>query len=216
MKDATDIEVFIRVVRQGSLSAAARTLDVTPAAVSYRMNKLESSLGTRLLHRTTRCQTLTQDGSEYLRYAEHMVSELEKVEAVVSRRDEVAQGTLKVAIPASFGRQHIAPLMPKFLKQNPLVRLSLILSDEIIDIVNEGVDVAVRICELRDSEFIARKLAPDRRVVCASPDYINRFGVPRTPAELSSHNCLVMSQQPYWIFNGSQGQQRVKVSGNFE
>jgi DNA-binding transcriptional LysR family regulator len=216
MKDVTDMEVFIRTVRCGSLSAAARTLDLTPAAVSYRLSKLEGSLGTRLLHRTTRRLILTEDGSEYLRQAERMISELEKVEAAVSRRDEVPQGTLKVTMPASFGRQHIAPVMPKFLKRYPLVKLNMIMSDEMIDIMGQGVDIAVRICELKDSEFIARKLAPDRRVVCASPDYLKRHGVPRTPAELANHNCLVLSQQPYWTFNGPQGLERVKVAGNFE
>jgi DNA-binding transcriptional LysR family regulator len=216
MRDITDMEVFVRAVRCGSLSAAARTMDLTPAAVSYRVDKLESSLGTRLLHRTTRRLTLTEDGSEYLRQAERMINELEKVEASVSRRDEVPQGTLKVTMPASFGRQHIAPVMPKFLKRYPLVRLHMIMSDEMIDIMGQGVDIAVRICELKDSEFIARKLAPDRRVVCASPDYLKRCGTPKTPADLANHNCLVMSQQPYWAFNGPNGLERVKVSGNFE
>lgn len=216
MRSITDMEVFIRTVRCGSLSAAARTMDLTPAAVSYRLDKLEGSLGTRLLHRTTRRLTLTEDGSEYLRQAERMISELEKVEAAVSRRDEVPQGTLKVTMPSSFGRQHIAPVMPKFLKHHPMVRLNLIMSDEMIDIMGQGVDVAIRICELQDSEFIARKLAPDRRVVCASPDYLERHGTPAKPSDLASHNCLVLSQQPYWTFKGPQGLERVKVAGNFE
>jgi DNA-binding transcriptional LysR family regulator len=216
MRDITDMEVFVRTVRCGSLSAAARTMDLTPAAVSYRLGKLEDNLGTRLLHRTTRRLTLTADGSEYLSQAERMIADLEKIEASVSRRDEVPQGTLKVTVPSSFGRQHIAPVMPKFLKRYPLVRLHLVMSDEMIDIISQGVDLAIRICELKDSEFIARKLAPDRRVVCASPDYLERCGKPMTPADLANHNCLMLSQQPYWTFNGPRGQERVKVSGNFQ
>lgn len=216
MRNITDMEVFIRTVRYGSLSAAARSMDLTPAAVSYRLDKLEGSLGTRLLHRTTRRLTLTEDGSEYLDRAERMIAELEKVEAAVSRRDEVPQGRLKVTVPSSFGRQHIAPVMPKFLKRYPQVRLNLVMSDEMIDIMSQGVDVAIRICELKDSEFIARKLAPDRRVVCASPDYLARHGAPQTPADLARHNCLMLSQQPYWNFNGPQGLERIKVAGNFE
>jgi DNA-binding transcriptional LysR family regulator len=216
MRNITDMEVFIRTVRCGSLSAAARTMDLTPAAVSYRLEKLESFLGTRLLHRTTRRLTLTPDGTEYLHQAERMIVELGKVEAAVSRRDEVPRGTLKVTVPSSFGRQHIAPVMPKFLKRYPTVRLNLVMSDEMVDIMGQGVDVAIRICELKDSEFIARKVAPDRRVVCASPDYLERFGTPVTPADLAGHNCLMLSQQPYWTFNGPHGQERVKVSGNFE
>jgi DNA-binding transcriptional LysR family regulator len=212
MRDITDMEVFVRTVRCGSLSAAARTMDLTPAAVSYRLGKLENSLGTRLLHRTTRRLTLTPDGSEYLSQAERMIAELEKVEASVSRRDEVPQGTLKVTVPSSFGRQHIAPVMPKFLKRYPMVRLHLVMSDEIIDIMGQGVDLAIRICELKDSEFIARKLAPDRRVMCASPDYLERCGTPMTPADLANHNCLMLSQQPYWTLNGPHGQERVSIA----
>jgi DNA-binding transcriptional LysR family regulator len=216
MRNITDMEVFVRTVRCGSLSAAARTMDLTPAAVSYRLVKLETSLGTRLLHRTTRRLTLTADGTEYLHRAEHMIAEMEIVAAAVSRRDEVPQGTLKVTVPSSFGRQHIAPVMPKFLKRYPSVRLNLVMNDEMVDIMGQGIDVAIRICELKDSEFIARKLAPDHRVVCASPDYLARHGTPATPADLARHNCLMLSQQPYWTFNGPSGHERVKVSGNFE
>lgn len=216
MRNVSDSEVFVRTVRCGSLSAAARSLDLTPAAVSYRLAKLEERLGTRLLHRTTRRLTLTEDGSEYLVNAQRLIQEQQRLEASVSRRDEVAQGTLKVTMPSSFGRQHIAPLMPEFLKRNPLVKINLILSDEILDIMEEGVDISIRICELKDSEFIARKLAPDHRVVCASPDYLARHGIPRSPDDLDKHNCLVLAQQPFWTFNGPRGLERVKVMGNFE
>jgi DNA-binding transcriptional LysR family regulator len=210
------MEVFVRTVRCGSLSAAARTLEMTPAAVSYRLTTLEGSLGTRLLHRTTRRLTLTEDGRQYLAEAERMIGELERIDASVSRRDEVPQGTLKIAMPASFGRQHIAPLMPKFLKHYPALRLNMLLNDDMIDLLGQGVDMAVRICALEDSEFIASKLATDRRVVCASPEYIERHGKPNRPSDLADHNCLVLTQQPYWGFNGPEGHQRIKISGNFE
>ncbi|MGD9945742.1 MAG: LysR family transcriptional regulator [Burkholderiaceae bacterium] len=216
MRNISDMEVFVRAVRCGSLSAAGRTMDLTPAAVSYRLNKLENSIGTRLLHRTTRRLILTEDGRDYLREAERLIGEIEQVEAAISHRDEMPQGTLKVTIPSSFGRQHIAPVLPKFLKRHPHLRLHLIMSDDLIDIISEGVDLAIRICELKDSEFIARKLAPDRRVVCASPDYLKRHGTPQRPADLVEHNCLVLSQQPYWSFNGPNGYERVKVGGSFE
>lgn len=216
MRNISDSEIFVRTVRCGSLSAAARTLDLTPAAISYRLAKLEGRLGTRLLHRTTRRLTLTEDGAEYLVHAQRLIQEQEKLEASVNRRDEVPQGTLKVTMPSSFGRQHIAPLIPEFLRRNPLVRVNLILSDEILDIMEEGVDISIRICELKDSEFIARKVAPDHRVVCASPDYLAKHGVPKTPGDLASHNCLVLSQQPFWGFKGQNGLERIKVTGNFE
>lgn len=216
MRNITSMEVFVHTVRSGSMSEAARSLNVTPAAVSYRLSKLEKSLGTRLLHRTTRRIALTQDGAEYLRQAERIISELEKIEAPVSRRDEEPQGILKVTMPASFGRQNIAPVMPKFLKRYPEVRLNLVMTDEIIDIMTQSIDLAIRICQLEDSELIARKIAPDRRVVCASPDYLKRYGTPRTPSDLADHNCLILSQQPYWLFKGPNGLERIKISGNFE
>ena len=190
-------------------------MDVTPAAVSYRLTKLEQRLGTRLLHRTTRRLVLTEDGSEYLLHVQRLIGELEKAEAAVSRRDEVPQGTLKITMPSSFGRQHIAPVMPKFLKRYPQVRLNLMLSDEHVDIMDEGLDLSVRICELKDSEFIARKLALDHRVVCASPEYLARCGTPHTPADIAAHNCLVLAQQPFWTFSGPNGLERIKVAGNF-
>lgn len=216
MRDISDMEVFIRTVRSGSMSQAARSFNVTPAAISYRLSKLETSLGTRLLHRTTRRLGLTQDGEEYLRQAERVISELGRLEIPITRRDEEPQGVLKVTMPASFGRQHIAPVMPKFLKRYPKVQLNLVMSDEIIDIMAQSIDLAIRISRLEDSELIARKIAPDRRVVCASPDYLKRHGTPRTPRDLARHNCLLLSQQPYWVFQGPRGLERIKVEGNFE
>jgi DNA-binding transcriptional LysR family regulator len=151
-----------------------------------------------------------------LRRAEQLISETAWVEAAVSRRDALPQGILKVAAPASFGRQHIAPLIPGFLARYPAVRVNLLLNDEIIDIVDHGVDLAIRICKLNDSELVARCIAPDHRVVCASPAYLERMGVPRTPEDLTSHNCLVLSQQPRWTFQHPKGIERIQVKGNFE
>src|SRR5690606_12463789 len=215
MTHIAEIDIFILVASTGSLSAAARELDVSPAAVSYRLEKLENYSGTRLFHRTTRRLTLTQDGADYLQQVEHLVNEIKEVSAAASRRDEVPQGTLKVTMPASFGLKHITPIMPKFLKRYPDVQLNLVLNDEIIDVVAQGFDVAIRICELEDSELIARRLAADRRVECASPAYLEKHGVPNRPEELLSHNCLVLSQQPYWTFNGPDGIERIRVRGNY-
>jgi DNA-binding transcriptional LysR family regulator len=212
----TDMEIFVRSVAMGSFSAAARELRLSPAAISYRIARIEDRLGTRLLHRTTRRLELTEDGAEYFRQAERIVAEMEQVELAIAQRDALPQGTLKVTVPASFGRQHIAPVVPKFLKRYPLLRLNLNMTDEIVDLLDERVDLAIRIMELKDSAFIARKIAPDKRVVCASPDYLARRGVPSRPADLVNHNCLVLSQQQYWTFEGTAGVERVKVSGNFE
>lgn len=216
LRNVSDMEVFVRAVLRGSLSAAGRDLNLTPAAVSYRIAKLEDSLGTRLLHRTTRRLQLSEDGAEYFRSAEHIVAQIEQAEAAISRRGEVPHGTLKVTAPASFGRQHIAPIMPKFLRRFPELHLNLVMTDEMIDLLGEGVDLAIRIHELKDSGFIARKLAPEQRVVCASPEYIARHGQPREPGDLIHHNCIVLTQQPYWVFEGPSGPERIKVSGNFQ
>src|SRR5690606_31182687 len=215
MTHIAEIDIFILVASTGSLSAAARELDVSPAAVSYRVEKLENYLGTRLFHRTTRRLTLTQDGADYLQQVEHLVNEIKEVSAAASRRDEVPQGTLKVTMPASFGLQHITPIMPKFLKRYPDVQLNLNLNDEIIDVVEQRFDIAIRICELQDSGLIARRIAADQRVLCASPAYLERYGIPKCPDDLLSHNCLMLSQQPYWTFNGAKGIERIKVKGNF-
>jgi DNA-binding transcriptional LysR family regulator len=210
------MEVFVRTVLCGSLSAAGRELNLTPAAVSYRLAKLEDNLGTRLLHRTTRRLKLTEDGAEYFRNAEQIVAEIERAAAAVSRRSEMPQGTLKLTAPASFGRQHIAPILPRFLRRFPELRLNFVMTDEMIDLLGEGVDLAIRISELKSSGFIARKVAPDFRVVVASPDYIERYGAPQAPAELVDHNCLMLSQQQVWMFNGPNGPERIKVAGNFQ
>jgi len=215
MLDVADIEVFILIAQNGSLSATARQMNVTPAAVSYRLVKLEKYLGTRLFHRTTRRLTLTQDGTEYLVQVEPLLNEIKEVSSAASRRDELPQGVLRVTMPASFALKHITPIMPRFLKRYPQVQLSLALNDEIVDIVSQGFDVAIRICALEDSDLIARRLAADHRVVCASPDYLSRYGTPQRPADLVQHNCLALSQQPYWTFNGPQGLERIKVKGNY-
>lgn len=216
MDRSGDMEAFVRTVRYGSFSAAARSLDLTPAAVSHRIAQLEARLGTRLLHRTTRRLSLTEDGAEYFSRAERVLEEIHEIEAAVSKRDGRPRGTLKVAAPSSFGRQHIVPLVPRFLREQSSIQLKLVLGDEFVDIVREGVDLAVRICRLDDSEFIAKKLAPDRRVVCASPAYLRRNGVPVTPKDLANHNCIGLSQQRHWTFQGPMGLERVRVAGNFE
>lgn len=215
MNYIAEIDIFILVARMGSLSAAARELNVSPAAVGYRLDKLETHLGTRLFHRTTRRLTLTQDGADYLLKVEHLFNEIKEVSVAASRRNEIPQGMLKVTMPASFGLQHITPIMPKFLKRYPDVQLNLALNDEIIDVVGQAFDVAIRICELKDSELIARRLTADRRVVCASPAYLERYGEPTCPNDLLAHNCLVLTQQPYWTFNGPKGFERIRVRGNY-
>lgn len=188
------MSVFARVVSAGSFSAAARDLGVSTAVVSRRVAALEARLGIRLLHRTTRRLALTDEGATFHESVLRILREVEEAEAAASAGSAQPRGVLKVAMPASFGHRHIAPLIPVFAQRYPEVELALHLSDRPVAIIEEGFDLGIRIAELADSSLAARKLAPNRRVVCASPEYLKRHGAPRTPAELAQHNCLI----PNW------------------
>jgi len=186
-----EMSIFAKVVSAGSLSAAARELGLSPAVVSRRLAALEARLGTRLINRTTRSLHLTDEGASYYEACARILSEIEEADAVASAGRVEPQGVLKVALPASFGHQLVAPLVPRFAERYPKVRLALSLSDRAVNLIDEGFDLAVRIAELEDSSLAARKLAPNRRVVCASPDYLRRHGTPRTPRDLAQHNFLI-------------------------
>jgi DNA-binding transcriptional LysR family regulator len=183
--------VFARVVAAGSFSAAARDLGISTAVVSRRIAALEARLGIRLLYRTTRRIALTDEGANYHESVLRILQEIEEAEAAASAGRAEPRGVLKVAMPASFGHRHIAPLVPKFARKYPKVELALQLSDRPVAIIEEGFDLAIRIEELADSSLAARKLAPNRRVVCASPEYLRKHGAPRTPSDLGQHNCLM-------------------------
>src|SRR5574339_194709 len=191
MADALqEITVFAKIVGTGSLSAAARDLGMSPALVSRRLAALEARLGVRLVNRTTRTLHLTVEGARYYESCTRVLAEIEDANAEVSKGRVEPQGALKVALPASFGHQHVAPLIVQFAERYPKVELALSLSDRRVSVVDEGFDVAITIAHLEDSSLAARKLAPNRRVVCASPAYLRRHGAPRTPEDLQKHNCL--------------------------
>ena len=185
------MSIFAKVVASGSLSAAAREIGLSPAVVSRSLAALEARLGTRLIHRTTRSLHLTEEGAAYYESCTRILDEIEEADAMAAAGRDEPQGVLKVALPASFGHQHIAPLVPQFAARYPKLRIALSLSDRRVNVIDEGFDLAVRIAELEDSSLAARKLAPNRRVVCASPDYLRRHGTPRTPQDLTKHNFLV-------------------------
>lgn len=185
------MSIFAKVVASGSLSAAARELGLSPAVVSRSLSALEARLGTRLIHRTTRSLHLTDEGAAYYESCNRILDEIEEADAMAAAGRGEPQGVLRVALPASFGHLHVAPLVPQFAAKYPKLRLALSLSDRRVKLIEEGFDLAVQIAELTDSSLAARKLAPNRRVVCASPDYLRRHGTPRTPQELTQHNFLV-------------------------
>src|SRR5258706_13274513 len=195
--------VFARVVGAGSLSAAARELGLSPALVSRNLAALEARLGVRLINRTTRSLHLTDEGASYYEACARLLAEVDEADAAVAAGRVEPQGALKVALPASFGHQHVAPRIPEFAQRYPKVRLALSLSDRSVNVIEEGFDIAIRIAELEDSSLAARRLAPNRRVVCASPDYLRRHGTPRIPDDLARHNCLTTNDFTMsWEYRG--------------
>jgi DNA-binding transcriptional LysR family regulator len=198
------IESFVAVATKGSLTAAALADGVAPAVIGRRIDALEERLGVKLLVRTTRRITLTHEGSAFLEDCQRVLADLGNAEASVSAGGVKASGHLRVTAPAGFGRRHVAPLVPRFLGLHQEVSMSLNLSDRVVDIVNEGVDCAVRVGDLPDSALVSVRLADNRRLCVAAPSYLARAGRPESPADLARHECLTLSsdasQTRGWAF----------------
>ncbi len=189
------IESFVAVATRGSLAAAARAEGVAPAIVGRRLDALEERLGVKLMVRTTRRLTLTHEGSAFLEDCQRMLSELAQAEASVSAGGLKASGHLRITAPAGFGRRHVAPLVPGFREQHPEVTLSLNLSDRVIDLAAEGYDCAVRVGDFPDSSLVSQRLADNRRLCVATPDFLRRHGTPRHPSDLARFDCLTLSSE---------------------
>ena len=198
------IETFVAVATRGSLTAAAMAENATPVVVGRRVDALEAHLGVKLLVRTTRRITLTHEGSAFLEDCQRLLADLANAEASVSAGGVKASGHLRITAPAGFGRRHVAPLVPAFLAQHPEVSLSLNLSDRVVDIAGEGFDCAIRVGDLPDSSLVSLRLADNRRLCVAAPDYLQRVGTPAAPADLAKHQCLTLSsdasQTRGWAF----------------
>lgn len=217
MDQFKQISTFVEVAARGSLSAAARAERIAPAMIGRRLDALEARLGVKLLQRTTRKIVLTNEGSAFLENCQRILADLENAESSVSERSVKASGHLTISAPAGFGRQHVAPLMPSFLSEHREVTLTLNLNDRVVDLIGEGIDVAIRIADLTDSNLIGVKLADNKRVVVAAPSYIKRYGMPATLDDLSKHNCLAMSSegsQRGWTFRQNGKNITLKVAGN--
>ena len=214
MTAISDLDIFSRVARTGNMSAAGREMGLSPAVISKRISLLEEKLGARLFHRTTRQLTLTETGEGYFRRVVDILSLCEEAEDFVSRRNTKPRGTLKVTAPTSFSRLHIAPHLGTFLAKYPEVKLDLHLTDHFEDIIRDGFDLAIRIGELQDSSLVAKKLAPDNRVLVASPKYFEHVDEPTTVADLELLNCLSAGAQDNWRLEGPDGIKQVKVEGN--
>jgi DNA-binding transcriptional LysR family regulator len=216
LDDLDEMVVFARVVERGSLSAAARSLGMTTSAVSKRIAALEGKLRTRLLHRTTRKLATTDAGDALYARVRRVLADLDDAEHEVTGLGGGLRGRVRVSASLTFGQLHLAPLVADFLLQHPDLRVELRLSDRYVDVVGEDFDLAIRAGHLLDSSLIARKLAPDPRVVCGAPAYLDRHGTPRTPADLARHNCMHHAYSgagTTWSFEGPSGRVDVKVQG---
>ena len=210
-----DVEVFSAIAESGSLSAAARRLGLAPMTVSRRLASLEAELGVRLFHRTTRSVSLTAEGETFLPFATKLLEASEGARVSLKSNAGAASGVLKVTAPTVFGQAVIMPLIPALLEEHPALRVDLTLSDSIVDIVGLGIDVAVRISTLRDSTLIARPLAPNPRVLCASPMYLERHGIPATMDALLSHRRIALHGMPFWPFMRDGETVSMRVEGAF-
>jgi DNA-binding transcriptional LysR family regulator len=212
-----EMSVFAKVVASGSLSAAARELGLSTAMVSRRLAGLEARLGVRLVNRTTRSLHLTDEGASYYETCARVLADIEHANASVAAGRHEPQGTLRVALPTAFGNQYVAPLVPQFAARYPELALALSLSDRTVNLVEEGFDLAIRIAALTDSSLAARKLAPSRRVICASPEYLARHGTPQAPEDLARHNCLLAKDlSALWEYKRADGGSgSVRVSGRY-
>ena len=220
MDKLKQIEAFIAVVEHGSMAAAALTQDVTPVMIGRRINALEARLGVKLLHRSTRRIAVTEQGAVFMEQCKKALGELDRAELLVAEGRHKATGHLIVSAPAALGRKHVAPHAPDFLRANPDVRCSFNLTDRVVDLVREGYDVGIRIGGAIDPNFVAIRLASNKRVVCGTPAYFAKHGVPRTLDDLEKHNCLAFNlqggQQRGWYFQQNGKAVTVKVSGNLD
>ncbi|HZV21760.1 MAG TPA: LysR family transcriptional regulator [Hyphomicrobiales bacterium] len=215
MTSIADLEIFARVVTAGSMSAAGRELDLSPAVVSKRISHLEARLGTRLFHRTTRQLQLTETGRGFYERVVQVLATVQEAEAIISSGHERIGGALRITAPTAFSRLHIVPYLSKFLKQHPDLSLEIIATDQIMDIVREGIDIAVRISELDDSSLVAKKLAPCHRLFCASAEYLKEYGTPKTLADLSKHKMLVENNLA-WRMQGPEGAASLKATSEIK
>ncbi|MCF8200322.1 MAG: LysR family transcriptional regulator [Sulfuritalea sp.] len=216
MDQFKQISAFVGVASRGNMSATARAEGVTPAIIGRRLDALEERLGVKLLLRTTRRISLTFEGAAFLEDCQRILRELADAEGAVSLGGIRPGGHLNISAPAGFGRRHVAPLLSRFIEDNPEVTARLDLSDRMVDLLDENVDCAIRIGDLADSSLISIRLGEMQRVIVASPAYIDKFAVPPAPSFLSEHNCLSLRQQRGWTLRVDGEVKVVKVGGSLE
>lgn len=216
-----DIALFLRVLDTGSISAAARSLDLSVAVASQRLKRLEATLGVRLLHRTTRSLHPTPEGLALAEQGRPLVEEFEALATGLRQSGSEVAGNLRVTMGATFGRMWVSPLLPEFMALHPRVRVVAHLSDQTVDLVGDGFDLAIRIGALGDSSLVSRQIAVNRRVLAASPTYLQQHGVPQVPQDLATHACLLLfdshRRRDSWQLRDANGAQvQVQVNGRLE
>ncbi len=207
---------FVQVVLEGGFTAASQKLGISRAQISKSVMQLEEYLSTRLLNRTTRKISLTETGRSYFNRCQDILLDIEEIECIASEQTGITQGTITISAPSSFGINHLQKAIPEYINKYPQVKINISLTDRLVDVISEGFDVAIRISKLEDSTLIARKIAPCKQIFCASPDYLIRNGIPLMPKDLSSHACLVYSNElnsGTWILQNAQKKESVKVNG---
>lgn len=209
----SDLRIFLAVASGGSLSAAARQLGVAPMQVSRRLAILETQLGVRLFHRSTRSVSLTAEGEAFLPYANTMIETEASARSALGPSSAKASGVLRMTAPSIFGQSVVLPLLPRLLEQHPELRIDLDLSDRVVDIVGQGLDLALRLAPLPDSELVARRLTPNPRIICAAPDYLQRHGRPSTLSDLDAHDCILLQAIPRWPFMVNGTMQHKRMAG---
>jgi DNA-binding transcriptional LysR family regulator len=213
---ASEMAAFVRVVDSNGFSAAAPALGLSPSAVSKLITRLEARLGVRLLQRTTRALHLTQEGEVFYAAAKRIVGDIETLENQIAGQSSTPSGVLRVTTSLAFSTHQLAPVLSEFLARYPLVQFELLPTDRVIDMVEEGIDIAIRIGRLADTSFMARKIGEDKRLICAAPSYLARHGRPQRPEDLRRHNCLVSrdrTQLNRWPFKVDGQVVEIEVSG---
>jgi len=210
-----DVEVFVEAIKAGSLAGAARRLSMSAMAASRCLNNLEAELGVRLVHRTTRSLSPTSDGEVFLPHAQALLEDKTNALADLYPDGAHLSGRLRITASAAFGRRIIAPMLPDFMRQHPALQVDLLATDEQVDIVGKGIDVALRIAPLRDNRLVAHRLCDNPRDLCASADYLAANGYPTSLSDLAGHSCLTTSDTTHWSFEQDGQRSRQKVSGRF-
>lgn len=217
MSAPTEMGAFVRAVELGGFSMAAREMGLTPSAISKLVTRLEDRLGVRLLNRTTRRLALTPEGEAYFHRSQRILADIAEAENEVAAFRAKPRGLLRINVGTAFGMHQLAPALPGFLARYPEMQVELTITDRVVDLIEEGADLGIRLGTLGDSTLVARRICDVERVVCAAPSYLGRHGTPREPEDLLRHNCLSMTYAPSlrrWPFETAEGVRNIEVSGN--